>query len=132
MVNLISVEEFLPLEIEGKSNYNYKQLTTFVLKDPSLIIEEEEIKKYANNLKEKYPGIKIQEKKIKGKKYFIIQGRLKGKLTPSLYYCYEDKKIYVPKSWKEKKERLTKYIIWRALGFMEKLKIAHVKVIGRI
>jgi hypothetical protein len=130
MTYLVNLEELFPIKIGGISSSRYQIEATYDLVQRPLIVEREEFEAYANSLKQKHNEIKVYERKIKGKNYIIVQGRLNGKRTSSLYYSIEDKKVYMPLSFLKKKQKLSVYIIWRALGSMKKLKQLERKTIG--
>ena len=132
MTYLVNLEELFPIKVQGISSFRYRVEATFDLVERPLVVEREEFEAYANSLKQKHNEIKVYEKKIKGKNYIIVQGRLNGKRTSSLYYCLEDKKIYMPLSFLKKKQRLSVYIIWRAFGSMKKIKQIERKTIGLV
>jgi hypothetical protein len=130
MTNLVNVEELCPFKIQGISSFRYKVEATYDLVQRPLTIEKEEFEQYANSLKQRYQETRVKETKIKGKTYLFVQGRHNGQRTPSLYYCLEDKKLYISKNWIKKKKKLTNYILWRALGSMKKIKQIERKTIG--
>jgi hypothetical protein len=130
MVLLANVEEIFPIPVFGIVNGRQKIRALYDLVQRPLVIEREEFESYANSLKQKHQEIKVYEKKLKGKTYLVVQGRYNGKRTSSLYYSIEEKKVYMPISWLKNRQRLSLYILWRALGSMKKLKQVERKVVG--
>jgi len=81
-------------------------------------LDKKDLEEYVNRLRNRYPErmYQLKERKIKGKKYYVIWRKDGSKFNVPIYYSVEKGKFYVPKWYYRNRKKLTMFIVHRTLG----------------